>query len=521
MDVEAGGRSGGIPFPYEPYPQQSALMGAIYDAISSRKSGCFESPTGTGKSLSLICAAMYWQQQEETRIIENHQQEVDALASSAVRKPAADDDWLADILQSDSAGQSVSALLKKGELERHQAMKARVAVANNKDDASASSSSSSSSFSFNKHRQAAADKGVEAEAAKGEDDEFVLPMYDSDDGAAGGVNKGGRKKKKNRGLEAVGDDEDDDPLDEAEDETDLPLPKLFYCSRTHTQIAQFVSEIRRTAYSSARVVTLGSRKLMCLHPEVSRMQSDARMSDACLDMQKSKGKAAPPPPPAPLGKPGEQSKKAKTVRQSAACALHTRRLEEKFADRALGQLRDIEELVALGRELKACPYYSVRRAVRYAQVVCMPYNVLLHAELRASMGVSLEGAVVVFDEAHNLVDAVNHTHSAELSLAQLDTAARAVSTYLSRFQFILGGRNVYYLNLLGAVVRKLRQCLLDVEAKRVKEVDTPAAGAGAGAGAGDAEGKAHTVLLSTNDFLFRAALDNINLFKVNPPLLPS
>lgn len=34
----------------------------------------------------------------------------------------------------------------------------------------------------------------------------------------------------------------------------------------------------------------------------------------------------------------------------------------------------------------------------------MPYNMLLAEDLRTAMGVRLEGNVVVFDEAHNLVD---------------------------------------------------------------------------------------------------------------------
>ena len=56
---------------------------------------------------------------------------------------------------------------------------------------------------------------------------------------------------------------------------ELPEPpflrKLFYCSRTHSQIAQFVKEFHRTSFSSKfRVVSLGSRKKLCVNPAVSK-----------------------------------------------------------------------------------------------------------------------------------------------------------------------------------------------------------------------------------------------------------
>ena len=46
---------------------------------------------------------------------------------------------------------------------------------------------------------------------------------------------------------------------------------------------------------------------------------------------------------------------------------------------------------------------------------------------------NLEGAVVIVDEAHNLVDAVNAVHSASMTCKQLATAKSALDAYYGRF----------------------------------------------------------------------------------------
>ena len=55
-------------------------------------------------------------------------------------------------------------------------------------------------------------------------------------------------------------------------------------------------------------------------------------------------------------------------------------------------------------------------------------------ETREALGLSLAGAVVVVDEAHNLVEAVSSAHSATLQLAQVQQAHAQVTGYLERFR---------------------------------------------------------------------------------------
>jgi len=69
------------------------------------------------------------------------------------------------------------------------------------------------------------------------------------------------------------------------------VPKVFYCSRTHSQLAQFAREVRKTSFgASVRVASLGSRRTLCINPAIARLGSEQRINDACLDLQQQVGK---------------------------------------------------------------------------------------------------------------------------------------------------------------------------------------------------------------------------------------
>ena len=54
-------------FPFEPYSIQVDFMKQLYETIETKKIGIFESPTGTGKSLSIICSALQWLKDHRNR----------------------------------------------------------------------------------------------------------------------------------------------------------------------------------------------------------------------------------------------------------------------------------------------------------------------------------------------------------------------------------------------------------------------------------------------------------------------
>ena len=92
------------------------------------------------------------------------------------------------------------------------------------------------------------------------------------------------------------------------------------------------------------------------------------------------------------------------------------------------EVRDIEQLVTLGRQHKACPYYATRYAIPAAQLVALPYQTLLHKATRESCGIKLKGNVVIVDEAHNLAETISSVHRVEITGAQVGPLWKRIAT---------------------------------------------------------------------------------------------
>lgn len=83
------------------------------------------------------------------------------------------------------------------------------------------------------------------------------------------------------------------------------VPKVYFASRTHSQLRQLTSELLKTTFSGeaetpapangevsvevedpVSLVPLASRRQMCINDKVRSLRED-RLNEACLDMQKS------------------------------------------------------------------------------------------------------------------------------------------------------------------------------------------------------------------------------------------
>jgi len=84
-------------FPYPtPYSIQTDFMQQLFQCIDQRKVGIFESPTGTGKSLSMICGAVSWlterEKAEQEQIEEDQKEQSNPQGSKNGSKSGSSDD---------------------------------------------------------------------------------------------------------------------------------------------------------------------------------------------------------------------------------------------------------------------------------------------------------------------------------------------------------------------------------------------------------------------------------------------
>ena len=250
----------------------------------------------------------------------------------------------------------------------------------------------------------------------------------------------------------------------------LAAPKIIFCSRTHSQLSQFVTELKKAKPPSSMLASasnndivelesihqasLGSRKNLCIHPTISRLSSAVNINERCLEVQKP-------------GTPKERKCQFLPTKDNAE-------LVEVFKKHALARPRDIEDTASLGRSLGICPYYSSRAVVAPSEILTLPYPLLLQREAREAMGISVKDNVVIIDEAHNLMDAITETFSISISLQQLDATTAKTIAYAQKFRNKLKGINRVYVTQVIRLLNGLSERLRDFQRNQHTETLAPA-----------------------------------------------
>ncbi|KAF4391808.1 hypothetical protein F8388_017403 [Cannabis sativa] len=489
-------------FPYKPYSIQIDFMNALYHSLNNGGVSMLESPTGTGKTLSLICSALQWvidkrQQQNSEKRVESDQH----CGKNGELGSDDEPDWMRNfVVNKDNQGEDKKIKKSKTRLRIGKSNFGRNHQASCRDLLSGDVEKDCS----NKIEG----KNVSNNAMELSDEEFLLEDYESEEEDLGD----GKPKRKTLGvsLSSSSEEEGEDGSDEEDYEQEDKL-KVYFCSRTHSQLSQFIKELRKTVFTDEmNVVCLGSRKNFCINEEVLKLGNSTRINERCLELQKKKNDKV-----SKMKNSGAGGRIRRTKASSGCPMLRKYKLQKQFRNEITQQgAMDIEDLVHLGRSMKTCPYYGSRSLVPAADLIVLPYQSLLSKSSRESLGLKLKNNIVIVDEAHNLADSLISMYDSKVTLPQLENVQHHLKKYFERFHNLLGPGNRRYIQTLIVICRVFLQTLHNVDDASYTDSSQNIPKAS------EANLSSYSSM-AINDFLFSVNIDNINLIKLHQYLKES
>lgn len=373
----------------KPFPAQFAVMNKILTALKKSQHALLESPTGSGKTLALLCATLAWQEAkvndliieakkkrilQETKRVEGLKKVFSDLTyrkNEPVISCSADSDFM------DITAPNVSTGNKIGKHSR-----------------ASVDSSCEMQLQYEVQAKLELEEGLEFQTAH----KFKRPRLDdysmdekdiTSSSEMSNVSIKPEVKNEVHRSEVVRNlntklSKDTLPEDQI---AGKKVPTIFYATRTHSQIAQIVKEFKRCPEMKRKsnnlkrqMTIMGSRNQYCINREAKQA---ANINDACGDL---------------------------VDRGNCTCKSSMQNINGHLSD-----IWDIEEIVSVGEERNGCPYFYSKSLLSVANIIFCPYNYLMDAGIRKSMDFSLENAIIVLDEAHNIETVCRDSASFELT----------------------------------------------------------------------------------------------------------
>lgn len=316
-----------FPFPFEPYDIQEDFMSRLYECIELGKIGIFESPTGTGKSLSIICGALKWLRdfQEKQKAELKRLKELE-MKITAKKADGDEFDWISEFKHKKEKEEDLKKVIEEQEVLRKHELKVKDLKSDSKakvikrkrtvleDEFDSLIKTASKDIQIAYKKEVDETENQSDKLTEGCNDEELIVDYDSD--------------------------RENDLEDNSVDEPEEHVTKIYFCSRTHSQLSQFVREVIKSPYGDdIRVVSLGSRQNLCINPAVTRLKALSMMNEVCLDLQKNKSTSREPS--------GEAAAKKKK-KGGVACPYYRQEPMSDFKNKLLLEAMDMEQIVTAG-----------------------------------------------------------------------------------------------------------------------------------------------------------------------------
>ncbi|PFH34923.1 putative helicase [Besnoitia besnoiti] len=503
---------------FEPYPVQRAFMAHVAAFLDApdKKFTTLEMPTGTGKTVALLASALTWlEQHEEELLVERMQAERTAEAArrgeamqngeggaanslaSAQPKKRTVPPWIRAAYEKQKREAAACVLLEEEETHRARLLRA---AALKRDIAEAQEKSRRGGAADGKEKsvaRVAAALWKKRKKADAEQGKKGMALHTPHTGLS--VRAGAEASRELRGAEASESDEEalllEMPADLSQgasggEENASPLregspqgaatratrkTQLVVASRTHSQLRQYIEELRRiqreaqaraapspssAAHGSAAAPEGAQASRRGRQPFLARLKVAVlggrdRLCINAVRQREARGRKGREADGASFDGASDVADACALLLEKSKCAFYSNRAG--LVDLALTECMDVENLAAAGASpaLLACPYFAAKDAAKEADVILLPTSALLSDQQREALEVSLEGALVVIDEAHHLPQSLADAASSRLDARTLSDVVSGLRTYLAAFQDRMHPRSIHALLQLQRFSEKL------------------------------------------------------------------
>ncbi|CEG39082.1 hypothetical protein L917_18991 [Plasmopara halstedii] len=401
-----------------PFPAQFAVMSKVLTALKTEQHALLESPTGSGKTLALLCSSLTFQRQ----IVK------DKMAEQLQKLQ--DPEYLQKIITKETQKAQLKAIETQVEILMAQEQVAMAQQVRQQPQLIIQSDDLTQATQEQTLHDITQDDVPPTQRSN------WIHTRDPDD-----TNQSHHKRLLPASFASLASE------NATENVTKLRVatPRIFFCSRTHSQLTQVVKELKTCPMSylvspddtsnKFQTCVLGSKRNLCVNRKYNR-------------------------------DPFQVDEQCRVALDHSSCSYFRKRKQTNDLKRVAPFVWDIEEIVALAQKHRECAYFHSRDALIHANIVFAPYNYLLDPTIRNAMGIVIKDAIIVLDEAHNVEDTCRSSASVEVTHDVLLASIKAFMMVIKH-----GDRPKWY-NILLKVLNGINRWLERIDGNAAKILQT-------------------------------------------------
>ena len=238
--------------------------------------------------------------------------------------------------------------------------------------------------------------------------------------------------------------------------------QIFFCTRTHSQINQVINEgkILYDYYSKNSslfdqksfpfsFIFLGSRKQLCINRKINNNKNSLnKINDLCKEINDKK----------------ETRCKYKNFLNEDSIINKVKFICEEMKT----EIKDIEDLLKFGEEFNLCPYYATHMAINTSHFVISPYNYILDKRIRKPMNINLDNNIIIFDEAHNIIENILQCANSELNNEELLSLFVGIYLYYNKYKTKINPSNNLCLRQIISIIEILLKFFKKIISNKIK-----------------------------------------------------